>query len=165
MARPTCSIESKLPAQASSQCPDDHETEQRREVRPGPAEAGPQSGFLLAADVTDSDFVITSKWQELGGSTQAVAYFQRVDEIQEPHLSLLASCSSADEDQAKQTCSKHLGCVDQGNAEVAVLNDCIFDICHGAGEDSRGTCCGTPSIHPSHLNPTQTCKVPWPHVH
>lgn len=100
----------------------------------GQLKPGRKVGFSLQQTSTDSDFVITSKWQELGGSTQAVAYFQRVDEIQEPHLSLLASCSSADEDQAKQTCSKHLGCVDQGNAEVAVLNDCIFDICHGAGE-------------------------------
>jgi hypothetical protein len=101
----------------------------------GQLKPGRKVGFSLQQTSTDSDFVITSTWQELGGSTQAAAYFQRVDEIQEPHLSLLASCSSADEDQAKQTCSKHLGCVDQGNAdEVAVLNDCIFDICHGAGE-------------------------------
>lgn len=84
---------------------------------------------------TDSEFVLNSTWQDMGGSAQAAAYLQSVDEMQEPNPSLLSTCSSADEDQARQTCFKHLGHVDHGNAdEAAFLNDCIFDVCHGAGE-------------------------------
>lgn len=87
---------------------------------------------------TDSDFSMVASWQDLGGSAEAAAYFKRADDDQMPQLSLLATCSKADEFEAKQTCSKHLGHLQEGHDEhadeTAFLNDCIFDLCHGAGE-------------------------------
>lgn len=91
----------------------------------------PARNASLLQTSSDSDFSIKSTWQNLGGSAEAAAYFRRVDENQ-PHFSLLAICSEADEDQAKETCSKHLGPME--GVDEAFLKDCISDVCHGAGE-------------------------------
>ena len=83
---------------------------------------------------TDSEFSVEGKWQELGGSEQAASYFQLVDTHQ-TFNSLLQSqgCSDAEKGRAKETCSKHLG--EAGGTENAhVFEDCIYDVCHGAGE-------------------------------
>ena len=78
---------------------------------------------------TDSDFRVDSKWQELGGSEQAASYFQLVDTHQTSFLQS-QGCSDAQKGLAKEACSKHLG---EAHG-TPFFEDCIFDICHGAGE-------------------------------
>ena len=83
---------------------------------------------------TDSEFSVDSKWQELGGSEQAALYLQLVDENR-ASVALLQthSCGDAEKEWAKQTCSKHLG-EEHGTEDAHFLEDCIYDLCHGAGE-------------------------------
>ncbi|CAL1157106.1 unnamed protein product [Cladocopium goreaui] len=59
---------------------------------------------------TDSEFSTDSKWQELGGSEQAVWYLQLLDETR-PSVALLQShgCGDAERARATETFSKHLG--------------------------------------------------------
>ena len=82
---------------------------------------------------TDSEFSVDSKWQELGGSEKAALYLQQLDENRAP-LALLESsgCGDAEKESAKLTCYKHLGEHDREDAHF--LEDCIYDLCHGAGE-------------------------------
>lgn len=83
---------------------------------------------------TDSEFRTDSDWQELGGSEQAAQYLQLVDENR-TSVALLQShgCSDADKFCAKETCNKHLGEA-HGTENAEFLEDCIYDLCHGAGE-------------------------------
>ena len=46
--------------------------------------------------------------------------------------SFVASCSEAEESQAKETCSKQTKTLD----DAAFFDDCVFDVCHGAGESA-----------------------------
>eukprot|EP00435_Cladocopium_sp_Y103_P044876 s899_g12.t1 len=75
--------------------------------------------------------------QFVDGDAEAAAYFRTVDEASKISM-LEASCSKAAENQAKETCNKHLGAyVDKRNADnVAFFDDCVFDLCHGAGESA-----------------------------
>ena len=83
---------------------------------------------------TDSDFRVDSKWQELGGSEQAASYFQLVDTHQtSSSLLQLQGCGDAEKGLAKETCSKHLGEA-HGTENTHFFEDCIYDVCHGAGE-------------------------------
>lgn len=82
---------------------------------------------------TDSEFSMDRTWQELGGSPQATGYLQRVDG--EPSIALLTQiCSAAEESQAKEICSKHLRHDGTSGGVGALFHDCVFDLCHGAGE-------------------------------
>ena len=83
---------------------------------------------------TDSEFSVDSKWQELGGSEQAALYLQLADEDR-ASVALLQThgCGDAEKELAKQTCSKHLG-EEHGTEDAHFLEDCIYDLCHGAGE-------------------------------
>eukprot|EP00435_Cladocopium_sp_Y103_P030090 s1072_g7.t1 len=83
---------------------------------------------------TDSEFRADSKWEELGGSKQAALYLQLVDESR-TSVALLQShgCGDTEKDWATQTCSKHLGKA-HGTEDAEFLEDCIYDLCHGAGE-------------------------------
>jgi hypothetical protein len=77
---------------------------------------------------------VDSKWQELGGSEQAALYLQLADEDR-ASVALLQThgCGDAEKELAKQTCSKHLG-EEHGTEDAHFLEDCIYDLCHGAGE-------------------------------
>ena len=103
-------------AQASHQSPDGDETKGRLPVRRWRVEGGPKTSLPTGSKKT---------WRDLGGSAEAALYFQAVDEA--PKISMLqvssseasteaipeaipasfvASCSKAEESQAKETCSK-----------------------------------------------------------
>ena len=85
---------------------------------------------------TDAEFSVDSKWQELGGSEQAASYFQLVDTNQDNQASVASfqqRCSEAETVLAKETCSKHLGEA-RGTENTHFFEDCIYDVCHGAGE-------------------------------
>ena len=88
--------------------------------------------------MTDSEFSLDSKWQDLGGSEQAALYLQLVDENDENRTSvaLLQShrCDDAQKDWAQETCSKHFGAALGTEDSSDFLEDCIYDLCHGAGE-------------------------------
>jgi hypothetical protein len=79
---------------------------------------------------TDSEFRTDSKWQEIGGSEQAARYLQLVDENW-TSVALLQShgCRDADKYWAKE----HLGEA-YGTESAEFLEDCIYDLCHSAGE-------------------------------
>eukprot|EP00435_Cladocopium_sp_Y103_P029545 s3663_g7.t1 len=79
---------------------------------------------------TDSEFAIHVKWEELGGSESAAAYLN-MDQITDD--ALWQSCSREEESKAQEECSKHLGEI-HGSADETFYNDCIYDVCHGAGE-------------------------------
>ncbi|CAL1144397.1 unnamed protein product [Cladocopium goreaui] len=102
----------------------------------------------LLGTSTDAEFRTNKNWKDLGGSAAAAAYLRTVDEASKMSVlqissasgraESIASCSKAEENQAKETCSKHLGAyVDQRNADnAAFFDDCVFDLCHGAGESA-----------------------------
>lgn len=83
---------------------------------------------------TDAEFSMQDKWQELGGSEIAAMYLQQLDADKTSTMVDL-SCSTAEESQAKETCAKHLGATVHGSVDDSVIfKDCVFDLCHGAGE-------------------------------
>jgi hypothetical protein len=69
-----------------------------------------------------------------GGSDQAAAYLRQMDEDSSLHVSLLQSCTPEDKVQAKITCSKYLDSLGHLDPAGFFLNDCVYDVCHGAGE-------------------------------
>eukprot|EP00435_Cladocopium_sp_Y103_P039466 s320_g10.t1 len=79
---------------------------------------------------TDSEFAIHAKWEELGGSESAAAYLN-MDQTTDD--AFWKSCSREEESKAQEQCSKHLGEID-GGADETFYKDCIYDVCHGAGE-------------------------------
>jgi len=81
----------------------------------------------LLGTSTDAEFGTNKNWKDLGGSAAAAAYLRTVDEASKMsafqissasgRAENIASCSKAEENQAKETCSKHLGAyVDQGSS-------------------------------------------------
>lgn len=89
----------------------------------------------LQTGQTDLEFGVTEKWQELGGSDEAAGYLQQIDQ-HKPSSVLLTSCTTEEEAEAQNLCSKHLGAeMQHGNVnEAAFFQDCLYDVCHGAGE-------------------------------
>lgn len=80
---------------------------------------------------TDAEYAVTSDWAALGGSPDAAAYFNRVDTKGSPHV--LMTCTQEDKEEHAKTCRKYLG--DSRDALYKeVMDDCIFDLCSGAGE-------------------------------
>lgn len=81
---------------------------------------------------TDTEFAIHTKWEDLGGSQPAAKYLE-MDQAVFGGIALWQSCSREDEVQAQEMCSKHLGEIQHG-ADETFYTDCVFDVCHGAGE-------------------------------
>jgi len=81
---------------------------------------------------TDSEFAIDAKWQDLGGSDQAASYL----DMDQAGDAFVAKCSREEEEKAHEACSKHLGNLGdiQGNLDETFYEDCVYDVCHGAGE-------------------------------
>lgn len=82
---------------------------------------------------TDSEFAIDAKWQDLGGSDQAASYL----DMDQAGDAFVAKCSREEEEKAHEACSKHLGQlgdIQQGNPDATFYEDCVYDVCHGAGE-------------------------------
>ena len=80
---------------------------------------------------TDSEFRVDSNWHQLGGSQQAAMYFQLVDTNETSVASFQSQgCSDVEKGLAEATCSKHLG---EAHG-TQLFEDCVFDVCHGAGE-------------------------------
>jgi len=82
---------------------------------------------------TDTEFQVGS-WASLGGS-EAAADFLKLK--QEAGMALLGTettqtCTEAKEQEAEKICAKHLP-KDDDHAEVFI--DCVYDVCHGGGEE------------------------------
>eukprot|EP00438_Fugacium_kawagutii_P011566 Skav235020 [mRNA] locus=scaffold276:350040:351808:+ [translate_table: standard] len=87
--------------------------------------------MLQSSTSQDSEFAVQDSWQTLGGSEEAALYL----ETQTAPMSLLSTpCTGEAEMAAKETCSKHLGQANDSNGMDQSLQDCIFDLCHGADE-------------------------------
>eukprot|EP00438_Fugacium_kawagutii_P002303 Skav226062 [mRNA] locus=scaffold211:406109:407468:- [translate_table: standard] len=88
---------------------------------------------------SDSEFAVHKSWQDLGGSEEAMTYLETPlekgprDTVPYPFAaSLLETCTTQQEAQAKETCAKHL---EHGSGHDAVIfENCVYDLCHGASE-------------------------------
>ena len=89
------------------------------------------------AGSSDSEFAISSAWEDLGGSTKASQYLQQVDTEAGDVELMQHPCQEEQSMQAKKICQKHLGAaMRNGVPDSAVLyENCVYDICHGAGEE------------------------------
>jgi len=95
------------------------------------------SVLQTSAGSSDSEFAISSAWEDLGGSTEASQYLQQVDtEVGDAEL-MQHPCQEEQTTQAQKICQKHLGAaMRNGVPDSAVLyENCVYDICHGAGEE------------------------------
>ena len=95
------------------------------------------SVLQASAGSSDSEFAISSTWEDLGGSTKASQYLQQVD-TEAGNVELMQHpCQEEQSTQAQKICQKHLGAAMQnGVPDSAVLyENCVYDICHGAGEE------------------------------
>lgn len=83
----------------------------------------------------DTEFQVGS-WVSLGGSEAAADFLKLKQETQTALLSTetetTETCTEAKEKEAEQICAKHLP-KDDDHAEVFI--DCVYDVCHGGGED------------------------------
>ena len=80
---------------------------------------------------TDSPFLTTRSWTDLGGSGFAASYLSKVD--QERPAMFLADCDKEKEDTAKVRCAKQLNGIPQAEMED-IMAECVFDVCRGGGE-------------------------------
>jgi len=80
---------------------------------------------------TDSPFLTTQSWTDLGGSGFAASYLSKVD--QERPAMFLADCDKEREDNAKVLCAKQLNGIPQAEMED-IMAECVFDVCRGGGE-------------------------------
>lgn len=94
------------------------------------------SSLQTSSTSLDAEFAIRGRWQDIGGSDQVAAYFRLIDEDKAvAKSSLLQTCNSmAEKDQAKSTCTKYLEPFRHLDRTGSVFNDCVDDVCHGAGE-------------------------------
>ena len=90
-----------------------------------------------SAGSSDSEFAISSAWEDLGGSTEASQYLQQVDTEAGTVELMQHTCQEEQSTQAQKICQKHLGAaMRNGVPDSAVLyENCVYDICHGAGEE------------------------------
>jgi len=78
----------------------------------------------------DSEFQVEKSWADLGGTKAGSSYLE-----QEPEPSLVMSvCTPSDEEKAATICAKYLP--KEAKTESEVFADCVYDVCHGAGEES-----------------------------
>ena len=84
---------------------------------------------------TDSPFLTTQSWTDLGGSEYAAAYLSRVDEEGPAQFTaqLLSECDKEREDEAKILCAKHLVRIPPAELED-IMAECVFDVCREGGE-------------------------------
>jgi len=94
----------------------------------------PKLGSLLGEwqkGRTDSPFLTTQSWTDLGGSEYAAAYLSRVD--QEGPAQFISDCDKQMEDEAKILCAKHLVGIPPAELED-IMAECVFDVCREGGE-------------------------------
>lgn len=82
---------------------------------------------------TDEEFSVKRRWQELGGSELTAEYLEAVDE-KGPISHFLGTCDEEAKREAHAICAKHLGAAMAKGPEAAFFNDCVTDVCNGAGE-------------------------------
>eukprot|EP00435_Cladocopium_sp_Y103_P065684 s554_g27.t1 len=94
------------------------------------------SSLQTSSTSSDAEFAIRGRWQDIGGSDEAAAYFRLIDEDKAVAKSYLFEvCNTmAEKDQAKSTCAKYLEPFRHLDRTGSVFNDCVDDVCHGAGE-------------------------------
>lgn len=83
---------------------------------------------------TDSEFQTPTGWQDLGGSQNASDYLRSMDQasllsVPEDHHDH-HDCSEEEEQEASKICGKHMA------ESSEVFADCVFDVCHGGGEEA-----------------------------
>eukprot|EP00913_Durusdinium_trenchii_P029581 g27725.t1 len=103
-----------------------------------------QSAALLSTNTrmmhvrTDDQYQVKQPWVELGGTKSGASYL----ESETDHASSLVAlamppCTEAQEEAAASICAKHLP--KDASSESEVFADCIFDVCHGGGENAEQT--------------------------
>ena len=80
---------------------------------------------------TDTPFLTTQSWTDLGGSGLAAAYLSQVDDERPAMFSV--GCDKEKEDNAKVLCAKQLDGIRHSEIED-IMAECVFDVCRGGGE-------------------------------
>lgn len=85
---------------------------------------------------SDSEFVTSEKWTDLGGSAAAESYLSEVDE--EGPAIFLKDCTGQERIEAKAMCKKYLGEPSTRSEDLHSFenrfDNCVFDVCNGGGE-------------------------------
>eukprot|EP00435_Cladocopium_sp_Y103_P014757 s643_g3.t1 len=85
---------------------------------------------------SDSEFVVSDEWTDLGGSAAAAAYLSEVDE--EGPTVFLKDCTGQEQKEAKAMCKKYLGEPPTRSEDPQSFehnfDSCVFDVCNGGGE-------------------------------
>lgn len=85
---------------------------------------------------SDSEFAISEKWTDLGGSGAAATYLSMVDE--EGPAAFLKDCTGQERIEAKAMCKKYLGEPPTRSGDLHSFenrfDNCVFDVCNGGGE-------------------------------
>eukprot|EP00438_Fugacium_kawagutii_P021453 Skav221422 [mRNA] locus=scaffold1064:261795:262937:- [translate_table: standard] len=89
-----------------------------------------EASMLQLAVKEDQEFEMKKTWEELGGSPHGQQYLESFDHSQ--NLGLIQTCYGQAEAEARAICHKHLG--DLGDKDPAYFQECVFDVCAGAGE-------------------------------
>ena len=76
----------------------------------------------------DEEFKTTKRWTDLGGSSDAAAYFDQVDQ-EGAALGSSTACSPEAAEKAKQICLERMG--QARHADEDFLEDCVSDVCAG----------------------------------
>mmetsp|Transcript_30958 Transcript_30958/g.38009 ORF Transcript_30958/g.38009 Transcript_30958/m.38009 type:complete len:131 (+) Transcript_30958:458-850(+) len=79
---------------------------------------------------TDSQFEVPGTWTSLGGSETASDYLKSREHSGNALLS--TNCNKEEEEKAEEICSKHLH---NHRDEQEIFMDCVYDVCHGGGEE------------------------------
>mmetsp|Transcript_40663 Transcript_40663/g.63897 ORF Transcript_40663/g.63897 Transcript_40663/m.63897 type:complete len:531 (-) Transcript_40663:127-1719(-) len=77
----------------------------------------------------DPEFEV-APWRTLGG-TLAAAAFLKDKEPDSVEVSFMSKCGEKEEREAERLCQKHLN-----RLEDELFSDCIYDVCHGGGEQA-----------------------------
>lgn len=80
----------------------------------------------------DTEFEV-APWPTLGGTLAAAEFLKNkeVKELDSVRASFMSKCSEGEEREAETLCKKHLnGLADE------LFSDCVFDVCHGGGEQA-----------------------------
>eukprot|EP00438_Fugacium_kawagutii_P021452 Skav221421 [mRNA] locus=scaffold1064:250515:254244:- [translate_table: standard] len=89
-----------------------------------------EASMLQLAVKEDQEFEMKKTWEELGGSPHGQQYLESFDHSQ--NLGFIQTCYGQAEAEARAICHKHLG--DLGGKDSAYFQECVFDVCAGAGE-------------------------------
>ena len=94
------------------------------------------SSLQTSSTSLDAEFAIRGRWQDIGGSDQAAAYFRLIDE--DKAVAKVIPPSNLQQYGRKRSSQIYLHQVLEPFRHLdrtgSVFNDCVDDVCHGAGE-------------------------------